>query len=134
MTPDVSEMTRFQALPSVWTSSPWSIMRSFPWPTDVMRAVRPVAAPLTRRFSTSTVTTGGKLIVAAVPRTHVIASWQTKTVSTAHFIGVEPSNGPAAWADDDAIASRMAPRAAIRTAALLHLQLEDVETADQAIH
>ena len=48
------------AFPSVSTSSLWIISCPALRPTDVIRAVHPVAKPLMTRLSTSTVTTDGR--------------------------------------------------------------------------
>src|SRR5262245_60172760 len=86
--------------------------------------VRPVAAPLMPFRPTSTLMTGGRLTVAALPRTHTDGSLHTMTVLIAHCMGFEPSYGGAAPAVT-AIVSSMAnshgtlvalPRVTIREA------------------
>src|SRR6266850_629960 len=68
------------------------------WLTAVILAVRPVAAPPMRRWPTSTLTTGGRLTVDAVPRTHTCGLLHTSTGPIAHCRGVDPSYGGAALA------------------------------------
>src|SRR5207244_7521909 len=83
--------TKSHAPPTTSTSSQWSINRPAPWPTAVMRTVRPDASPPTRRRPTSTERTEGSETVCAVPRTHIEGSSQTITLLMAHRIGVDPS-------------------------------------------
>src|SRR5512138_2935780 len=66
----------------------------------VMRAVRPVAEPLMTRLPTSTLTTGGRLTVCALPRVHDAGPVQAYTVSILHIMGAEPSYGAAAYVTD----------------------------------
>src|SRR4030095_8971909 len=74
--------------------------------TQAILIVRPVAAPLMRRFSTSTLRTDGRLMVCADPRTQTLGSLQTITVSIEHCIGFVPSYGGAARAAPPAASSR----------------------------
>src|SRR5580765_2117608 len=82
--------------------------------TQAILMVRPVAAPLMRRCPTSTLRTGGRLTVAADPRTQTLGSLQTITVSIEHCIGFEPSYGGAAPATATAAASVKSAHSPIR--------------------
>src|SRR6266480_438034 len=99
MTPEASTITMSQAKPFMPTSSPCSRIRPLPRLTDVIRTVRPVAAPLISRSATSTLTTGGRLTVCALPRTQMDGSSHTITVWMAHCMGADPSTGAAALVD-----------------------------------
>src|SRR5207244_5665806 len=90
--------TKSHAPPTTSTSSQWIINRPAPWPTAVMRTVRPDASPPTRRRPTSTERTEGSETVCAVPRTHIEGSSQTITLLIAHCIGADPSYTGAASA------------------------------------
>src|SRR2546422_7893022 len=98
MTPDASAITTSHAMPRLPVSSPCTSSRPAPRPTEVILALRPVAAPLTRRPPTSILMLGGKLTVAAVPRTHPDGSVHTITVWMAHCMGADVSSGAATGA------------------------------------
>src|SRR5258705_13448130 len=93
MTPESSMMATLQLEPD---SDPEMRRRPASRSAEVILIVRPVAAPLMRRCPTSMVRTGGRLMVAAVPRTHTDGSLHTITVGIAHCMGFEPSYGGAA--------------------------------------
>jgi hypothetical protein len=86
-------MATFQLPPD---SDPASSRRPPSRSTEVILTVRPVAAPLMTFWPTSTLRTGGRLIVAAVPRTHTDGSLHTMTVLIAHCMAFVPSYGGAA--------------------------------------
>src|SRR5262249_12725005 len=77
-------------------------------PTDLILAVRPLAAPVTMRSARSIFSVGGMLTVAAFPRTHIAGSWHTMTAWMEHCIGCDPSSGAAAAAEVMSTAGRAA--------------------------
>src|SRR5215468_12418405 len=104
MAPESSTTAKFQLPPD---SDPESSRRPPSRSTEVILIVRPVAAPLMSFCPTSTLRTGGRFTVDALPRTHTDGSLHTMTVLIAHCMGFEPSYGGAAPAVT-AIASRTA--------------------------
>src|SRR5262249_23226091 len=93
MAPESSTTATCQLPPE---SDPESSRRPPSRPDEGRRVVRPVAAALTTSGPTSTLMTGGRLTVAALPRTHTAGSLHTMTVLIEHCMGFEPSYGGAA--------------------------------------
>src|SRR5262245_48003760 len=93
MAPESSTTATFQLPPD---SDPESSSRPPSCSTEVILIVRPVVTPLMIFCPTSTLRTGGRLTVDALPRTHTDGSLHTMTVLIAHCMGFEPSYGGAA--------------------------------------
>src|SRR5262249_36902600 len=77
-------------------SDPASSRRPPSCSTEVILTERPVAAPLMIFLTASTLRIGGRLTVAASPRTQTDGSLHTMTVLIAHCMGLVPSYGGAA--------------------------------------
>src|SRR5262245_66348696 len=93
MAPESSTTATFQLPPD---SDPASSRRPPSCSTEVILTERPVAAPLMIFLTASTLRIGGRLTVAASPRTQTDGSLHTMTVLIAHCMGLVPSYGGAA--------------------------------------
>src|SRR5262245_8840088 len=93
MAPESSTTATFQLPPD---SDPESSSLPPSCSTEVILIVRPVVTPLITFCPTSTLRTGGRSTVDALPRTHTDGSLHTMTVLIAHCMGFEPSYGGAA--------------------------------------